>query len=89
MHPYRSLYRQSPERNTIQLAFFHLQPCMEKLITEFVKYIQHQAFDKSASELIEVEEEMKVLEFHTDDTCIVREMPAVVVHLQNVSILSF
>jgi hypothetical protein len=44
-----------------------------------VKYLQHQAFDKSGSKLIEVEEEMKVLEFHTDGSLIVTEMITVVV----------
>jgi hypothetical protein len=44
-----------------------------------VKYLQHQAFNKSDSEHIEVEEEMKVLEFHIDGSLIVTEIISVIV----------
>jgi hypothetical protein len=50
-----------------------------------VKYLQHQAFNKSDREAIKVEEEMKVLEFHTYGTLIIPEMSFVVVDLQNVN----
>ena len=43
-----------------------------------MKYLQHQAFNKSDREHIEVEEEMKALEFHTDGSLIVTEMISVV-----------
>ena len=39
------------------VSFFRLQPCMESW-SEFVKYLQNRAFNKSAIEHIEVEEKM-------------------------------
>jgi len=64
------------EYNTVSFFYYNL---VWRSWSEFVKYLQHQAFNKSDREHIKVEEEMKVLEFHTDGSLIVTEMITVVV----------